>query len=217
MRSVENISWRFVLTVLLLGATLAAARLSRDRRPEELARPLDTIAPRMDGWVAVEAPPLASDVLGVLKATSYLSRTYHKGNQEINLFIAFYASQRAGESMHSPRVCLPGNGWEIWQYGRVQVPVDGRQVTINKDYIQKDLRRMLVVYWYQTRSGIVANEYLGKALLVRDALLKGSTAGSVVRLTFSDTPGALEQTMSFASNLIPQIGTCLGGGDHRPF
>ena len=31
----------------------------------------------------------------------------------VNLYVAYYASQRKGESPHSPIVCIPGGGWAI--------------------------------------------------------------------------------------------------------
>src|SRR5262249_9600712 len=153
---------------------------------------------------------LRDDVLTVLKPTSYLSRLYRKDGEQIELFVAYYSQQRAGESMHSPKNCLPGSGWEVWNYGTASVPVNGRQVTVNRYSVQNGPQRMLVLYWYQSKSRIIANEYLGKICLVRDALLSGQTAGSIVRLTLPDRPGALEDGVAFASNLIPQVQTCFG-------
>ena len=62
-------------------------------------------------------------VVRALDPTSYLSRTYRKGSNDADLFIAFYAQQRAGESMHSPKHCLPGSGWEIWKHDSAPVPI----------------------------------------------------------------------------------------------
>ena len=53
----------------------------------------------------------------VLTPTSYLMRDYRKNNATAQLFVVFYALQRAGETMHSPKACLPGAGWEFTQKG----------------------------------------------------------------------------------------------------
>jgi EpsI family protein len=197
--------------VALLAGTLAAAKLSDRRRPQPLVHPLDTIPNVIAGWTGMSGAELPGDVQGVLKATSFLSRVYQRGGHSIELFVAFYAEQRAGESMHSPQVCLPSNGWEIGEYGSEQVPVEGKRVKINRYVVQKGLERMTVLYWYQSRSGIIANEYLGKALLIKDALLEGTAAGSIVRLTFTDRPGAIPEAVGLASQIIPEVRNCFGG------
>jgi len=173
----KQVSWQTLIVLLLLSATLVASKVSEPRDPKPLAQPLDTIPWTIAGFTGAPDPPLTGDVLRRLAADSYLLRTYRNQSIEADVFIAFYARQRAGESMHSPKHCLPGSGWEIWDYASTQIPLHGRLVTINKYSIQHAGDRRLVLYWYQSRARIVASEYLGKILLARDALLQNSTAG----------------------------------------
>jgi EpsI family protein len=149
-------------------------------------------------------------VLGKLLPTSYLSRTYQKGGRQIGLFIAYYAQQRGGESMHSPKYCLPGGGWEIWNYGSVSVAMGGGDVRINKYSVHNGGNRAVVLYWYQSRKRILASEYLGKILLVKDSLTDGNTAGSIVKITVADTPAAVAEGIQFAAEVIPRMQDCLG-------
>src|SRR4029077_3269960 len=136
-----------------------------------LTAPLSSISRSIAGYAANDDPPLDEHSLHALQPTSYLQRTYAKGNLRANLFIAFYTQQRAGESMHSPKHCLPGSGWEIWDYGSADIPVNGRTFRVNNYSISHEGERRLVLYWYQSKSRIVASEYMGKVLLARDALL----------------------------------------------
>jgi EpsI family protein len=207
---VKRITWLFFLTVLLLSATQLASRLSERRRSDFLAQPLEKIDMQPTGWRAVSDEALGARVLNKLLPTSYLARTYRKGDRELGLFVAFYAQQRAGESMHSPKHCLPGSGWEIWNYDSALIPEAGRQIKVNKYSIHHGGERMLMYYWYQSRQRIIASEYLGKVLLVRDALVDGRTAGSIVRITIPDVPGASDEAIAFASGLIPQVDQCFG-------
>lgn len=199
------------LTVSMLAGTLLATKLAARRSPQPLALPLTNIPLVMDGWFGVPGADLPEEVQGVLKATSLLSREYHRDRSTVDLFIAFYAEQRAGESMHSPRVCLPGAGWEIGAYGSEQVPVGSERYTINRYVVEKGLERMTVLYWYQSRSSVVASEYLGKVLLIKNTIMDGATAGSIVRLTFADRPGAVQEAVGLASHLIPEVKKCIGG------
>ena len=112
--------------------------------------------------------------------------------------------------MHSPKHCLPGAGWEIWKHDSMLIPLDGQHIRVNKYSIQNQGARMLMVYWYQSKDRIVANEYFGKLLLARDTVLTGHTAGSIVRIVLPDVPGADQDGAAFASKLIPQVQRCFG-------
>jgi len=195
---------------LLLAATLAGTTITSHRNTFPLAARLETIPFNIGGFAGITNPPLAEGVLRELKATSYISRRYLKGGMNADLFIAYYAQQRAGESMHSPKHCLPGSGWEIWDYDTIQIPAAGQTFTLNKYSISHAGDRRLVLYWYQSRERIFASEYLGKLLLARDALLRNSTAASIVRIIVPDRPGALEDGSDFAAAIIPEMQRCLG-------
>jgi EpsI family protein len=206
----RHISWQLAGTVLLLATTLMASRLTTNRKAEQLSQPLNTIDSNIAGFTGSDGPPLDERVLSRLLCDTYLSRAYRKPNLEADVFIAYYAQQRAGESMHSPKHCLPGSGWEIWDYATMDIPVGGRSLKINKYSISHDTDRMLVLYWYQSKRRIIASEYLGKILLARDALLQNSTAGSIVRIIVPDRAGVLEQAQTLAAGLIPQVQRCFG-------
>lgn len=201
----------FIGTLLLLTFTLGASKMAENRVAEPLAFPLDTVPMQLGGFSGTENPALTEGVLGQLKPTAYLSRTYRDGSVSLDLFVAYYASQRAGESMHSPKHCLPGAGWEIWNYGSADIPVRGEPVSVNNYSISRDGERMAVLYWYQSKSRIVASEYKGKVLLAEDALLHRSTAGAIVRIIVPDNPAAVKAARSFGASVIPVLHRCFGG------
>jgi len=202
--------WQVAGTLVLLAATLAASKLTAHRRSEGLREPLDNISRQIQGFVGSDNPPLTAAVLHELKCSSYLSRTYVKEALHADVFIAYYSEQRAGESMHSPKHCLPGAGWEIWDYGKTSIQADGRSFDVNKYSIANSGERKLVLYWYQSKGRIISSEYMGKVLLARDALLQNSTAASIVRIMVPDQPGTLDYARGFASELIPQMQRSFG-------
>jgi EpsI family protein len=198
----------FAVTCALLLGTLAVARTVAQRPAEKLARPLSTVSDEIAGWSFVSEHFLDERVLGRLIPTAYLQRTYRKNGTDLDLFIAYYAQQRAGESMHSPKHCLPGAGWEIWRHGSLDVPFDNRTERINDYGIENGGQRMTMLYWYQSGSRIVASEYVGKVLLARDTLMRGRTAAAIVRIAVPDRPGMDKEGAAFASALMPQIQHC---------
>lgn len=196
----------FAGVTVLLASTVLASKLAERGEADTLVLPLSALPREIAGWQAESADErLSEQTLQVLIPTDYLSRSYRKGADRLGLFIAFYAQQRAGENMHSPKHCLPGSGWDVWNYGSVDVPVQGSTVTINKYSIQNNGERALVLYWYQSRDRIIASEYLGKVLLVRDALFNGRTSGSIVRVVVADRPGMLERAVEFAGGVMPKM------------
>lgn len=200
----------FIATAALLCATLLVGHLAARRVPDPLASPLAQINSSLSGWLAIQDERLDASTLHALDATAVLSRVYRKRGQELQVFIAYYAQQRAGESMHSPKHCLPGAGWEIWRHESALIPVDGKQTEINVYSIQQSGVRRLVLYWYQSKDRIVADEYLGKLLLAWDTISTGHTGGSIVRIIVPDQPEQLAEARVFASALIPQIERCIG-------
>src|SRR5689334_391881 len=124
-------SFAFYATIALLVGTIAFGHTLGRRTPEQLVQSLETVASDIGGWRVAEQRTLDERVLRRLVPTSYLARTYRKDQTNLDLFIAYYAEQKAGESMHSPKHCLPGSGWEIWKHDSADVAVNGKSERIN--------------------------------------------------------------------------------------
>jgi EpsI family protein len=111
--------------------------------------------------------------------------------------------------MHSPKHCLPGAGWDISQHETMALQLPGRTVPINRYDIQKGAEHALTLYWYQSRERIVASEYQAKVVLAYDALTKGRTAGSIVRIISPNSDGCERDLEAFAKLIIPEMERCL--------
>ncbi len=131
--------------------------------------------------------------LDALKLNDYLLVDFEKGRGEsVNFYVAYYASQRKGESAHSPRTCMPGGGWEMQDLARYRVPgvtVDGHPLVVNRTVIQMGEQKELVYYWFQERGRVITNEYLVKWMIFWDALTRNRTDGALVRLVTPLMPG----------------------------
>jgi len=150
----------------------------------------------------------------VLKLSDYILANFAAtGKAPVNFYVAFYASQRKGESAHSPRSCIPGDGWEITSLEQRNVSgasVAGQPLRINRVLIQKGDDRQLVYYWFQQRGRVVTNEYLVKWYLFWDALTRNRTDGALVRLMIrADPRGNLDeadkQLSSFAATIADPL------------
>lgn len=153
--------------------------------------------------------------VGALKFTDYIIADYRKSGAPaaVNFYSAYYASQRKGESIHSPRSCLPAGGWEIKSLRQISVSTAGSSPTplvVNRVLIQKGGERQLVYYWFQQRGRNITDEYQAKWYLFWDALTRNRTDGALVRLTTrvpqADSVELADQRLSdFLQVLQPQL------------
>ena len=131
----------------------------------------------------------------------------------VNLYVAYYASQRTGEAAHSPRSCLPGGGWRILDFTQHEVAgvrFNGAPLRVNRAIVQHGADRQLVYYWFQERGRDITNEYLVKWYLLEDALLRNRTDGALVRLItpMPDTESAAAgdaRLAQFVSSVLPEL------------
>lgn len=131
----------------------------------------------------------------------------------VNLYVAYYASQRTGEAAHSPRSCLPGGGWQILDFTQREVAgvrLNGAPLRVNRAIVQHGTDRQLVYYWFQERGRDITNEYLVKWYLLEDALLRNRTDGALVRLVTpvqenEPTAAADARLAQFASRALPAL------------
>jgi exosortase D (VPLPA-CTERM-specific) len=126
-------------------------------------------------------------ILRTLKLTDYTLVDFAAANQEtgVNFYVAYYASQRKGEAVHSPRSCIPGDGWRIEQLSKVPVEglgAGGERLIVNRAVIAKGTLRQVVYYWFAQRGRHMTNEYFVKWYLFWDGLTRHRTDGALVRL-----------------------------------
>jgi exosortase D (VPLPA-CTERM-specific) len=127
------------------------------------------------------------------------------GGAAVNLYVAYYASQRTWQSAHSPRSCLPGGGWNILNFSQHEVPAvrpNGAPLRVNRAIVQYGAERQLVYYWFQERGRNITSEYLVKWYLMTDALLQNRTDGALVRLI---TPLRPSEPVSVADARLGQF------------
>jgi EpsI family protein len=114
-----------------------------------------------------------------------VNRVYAQDTLQVfSLYVGYYTYQTQGKSIHSPRNCLPGAGWEPVESGTLPIasaPGTGSR-DMNKYVLANQGSYAAVYYWYQGRGRIESNEYTVKLNLMRDAARFGRTEEALVRL-----------------------------------
>lgn len=177
-----------------------------------LRQPLDAVVPAsLDGFHAqdIEVSEAEQRVAGM---STYLMRLYQDGaGQAFTLYVGYYENQTEGSEIHSPRNCLPGAGWESITATRAHLDIDGRSVLVNQHVIRRDDEQALVLYWYQGRGRVAANELSVKWQLLRDAALRGRTEEALVRIVvpMRATDDGVELAHRMARTVIPMVDRAL--------
>jgi exosortase D (VPLPA-CTERM-specific) len=194
---------------------VAAASLSVPERAEYVPQRMSfTRFPDTLGAWSGRRESLEPIYLDQLLLDDYYLGDFSRGSElPINLYVAWYDSQRAGRSAHSPRSCLPGGGWQIQSFTQRTLPGirSGREaLRVNRVLTQLGLQQELVYYWFQQRGRVITNEYAAKWYLFWDALTRNRTDGALVRLVVTLPPGsspsaADQQLTEFAAAVVPTL------------
>jgi EpsI family protein len=211
MRTRSN-SWLLSGCFLLL-LILTAAFLHARNKPEVLP-PYQQLQsfPIIIGDSFGQDLPLSQEELDVLGDGEFMHRQYRsQAAPVIDLFIAFFPTQRTGSTIHSPQNCLPGAGWTPVEAGRILMPgLNGTKIPVNRYLIAKGLDRQFVLYWYQSHGRVVASEYWSKFYLVTDSIRMHRSDGALVRVITPLMRGESEEsaqsrTEAFAQQVLPYL------------
>ncbi len=204
---------RFLLAVAAISLT-AILLQARGRTEIIPARaPLSAFPAQVGNWQGNDIP-LDKDTLDVLGPGDFLVRGYRDPGSDlpyVDLFLAYFPSQRTGDTIHSPKHCLPGSGWTPEENNRVTIALPGHSpFPANRYVVSKSGARKLVLYWYWAHDRGVASEYWAKYYLVKDAITMNRSDGALVRITTDMLPGESPEAAQlrlrpFTSDIIPLL------------
>jgi EpsI family protein len=204
-----------VICGLLVAAFGIRTWLSATPKPVS-HRPFAEFPQQLGEYRMIGSQSIDSDVQAVLKADDYIVRWYESpSGKRAEVFVAYYAVQKAGESMHSPKNCLPGSGWEPLLNDRVTVSGPAGSVDVNRYVVEKGNSRTLILYWYHSGRRIYASEYWGKAYLIADSARTGQRDGAIARIAVglsknSNIDAATKDAIDLAGILQSQIRPFVG-------
>jgi EpsI family protein len=144
--------------------------------------PLSAFPPNFGNWSMIHEGVVEKETLDVLRADDTLTREYESPEGGVNLFIAYFKTQRTGQSPHSPKNCLPGSGWQPSANDRIYLATGGETIRINRYVVSKGEEESVVLYWYQSQGRVIADEFAAKFYLIEDSIRKHRSDTSLVRV-----------------------------------
>ena len=214
-----RLSAGLVTAALLTGAVSGAWVYAPAAEHLEVERSPFVLFPRnFDGWNGFPArlDELDEGVEAVLAADDYVNSTYTKTAEaaHVNFFIAFYEDQTSGSGIHSPEICLPVGGWEIFSLDPYEVDMSDTAYgvfEVNRAVIQKGTTKQLVYYWFEQHGSRVANDVTAKIRVLVSSLTTGRTDGALIRFvtpvieteTMADADARLQRFMNASLRRVP--------------
>ena len=201
-----------ILTLaLVVQATLFYAASRGERVPA--TRPLELLPAQLGSWQEAQDYPVEQEIRDQLKADDLLNRLYRvpESHATASLFVAYFRTQRTGQSPHSPKNCLPGSGWEPEATGFLDVAVAGEPepVRINRYVVSHGDEKSVVLYWYQSQRRVIASEFAAKFWLVMDSIRYHRSDTALVRVTIpvahNDQDTATRIGVSFVQTVFPLL------------
>jgi len=209
----KTLSLRFVIAAALMAATAVVLQAHSRGEVFPPREPLASLPLHFGTWAGQQFS-LDQQTLEILGQGEFLLRDYEDASRPqptIGLFIAYFPSQKAGDTIHSPNHCLPGAGWvpTLRQVVPVSRP-DGSSFPVNRYVVSKQGNRQLVLYWFQAHGRAVASEYWAKYYLVADSIRMNRSDGALVRLMSpmyqGESPDAAQaRVMKVGSQLLPLL------------
>ena len=196
--------------ILCTGAAFVLHTRAQSAIP--LAAPLTSVLDTVPGY-RWKDQRISDDERRVAGMSSYIARVYSVDSTvAFTTLVSYYERQTQGKTIHSPRNCLPGAGWEILRGGSKAIEADGASHVVNHFVLKNGAATAIAYYWYQGRGRVVANEYRVKWNLLRDAALAGHTEESLVRVVVylpRGTSSDLKENAAFVH--ADSLGTMIAG------
>jgi len=198
--------WAAVGLILPTGAYTGI--LKRTSVPPGRTPDLSRIPLVVGSWRG-EQQLLADWEYRILQVDQSLNVRYvHPSGEVMWLFIGYFRNQKYGAQIHSPKNCLPGGGWKILAQKRFRLkPPDSPFDPVPLTYllISNGREEQVMLYWFETRKGKIANEFYLKFDLLVNSLLYRPTAAAFVRFNMPVTNGETQQTLETLQQFIVQL------------
>ena len=162
--------------------------------------------PRQVGIYTGYDQKISADEQAVAGMSDYVLRIFATPDtvSAFSVYVGYYEQQTQGRTIHSPKNCLPGAGWEPISSGRKPLVIGSDTVMVNRYELVNKKSRALVYYWYEGRGRVEPSEYRVKWELLRDAALTGRSEEALVRIVVPIT-----EAMTNPDSIATSVGQML--------
>jgi len=149
------------------------------------------------------------------KAHAKLQRRYVKGPAQVDLYIAYYTSERQGAELVSSRNAVSNHKiWSRAASSSVAVRIDGEDTSVHRVRMIKNFSGKRIAYqWYWIGGQFTSNPYVAKTLQVINQLLSGEEAAAsiVISAHYDEFPKNADRVLQDFLNSLQPLSPLLHG------
>lgn len=152
-----------------------------------------------NGW-ALAAVPLSEWQPRYINTDATVNQTYRRGDERVNVYMAYYRTQRQGAELINSQNVLIKQKDKVWRQ-TADVPhemiLGGQRVEVRLAKMRSNQQDLLVWYWYWVDGRTTTNHYLAKLWDTKAKLLggKGDAAAIVISTPFTDQGNDADQRL----------------------
>lgn len=183
-----------VLALLtMIASTIALTSYSRVlERIEKVDAHIDKLPNQLGEWVGTELPGLGFRSRDILKLDRHLRRVYRdKLGRQVLVYVGYWLVQ-SGEhqaAKHSPKICLPSNGWRIEQTQSKTLSLETKHgsenLKLNTILGAISSEESLFYYWFFSGEKTYWEEWRALVNISLESFLHGRSDGGIVELSVS--------------------------------
>ncbi|MFH2000516.1 MAG: VPLPA-CTERM-specific exosortase XrtD, partial [Planctomycetota bacterium] len=207
----------FMTAVVLIATTFVISKGVDFREKIPIKQPLNEFPMSVGEWRGTRQM-MEQQFIDALHFSEYFMANYRNPQgQDIDFYVAYYESQRKGETTHSPETCLPVSGWTFEQSGTAKITAgNDRSMEVNRAFMEKGGSRQLVYFWFPQRGRILTSLYQVKLYGFWDALIQHRTDGALVRIitpiyTAEKMKDAEARIQGFTREIVPMLNGFIPG------
>jgi EpsI family protein len=175
-----------ILIICLLAALACINGLPASELHRKNVRLNDVLA-KVGGWNAGAPVDIEPEIVKVLNLDDYLNRYYFREKENVSLYIGYYLTKSKVGAAHDPMVCFPGQGFVLSNVnkGTYQLPASGKTITYSLMTAQRNQKKDLIIYWFQSFDQTNEDTFHQKINLFLQQIKTRREDNAFVRITVS--------------------------------
>ena len=176
-----------VASLLIFAAVWLDETVALRAKDNPHAIQVDQLPENFANWLMIENSEMEHTSRQVLDLDSYVRRAYRdKDGNLVFLYVGYWQKQSGDKqsAKHTPRLCLPSNGWLISAQPAVQLEsAKGKELTASVILGQYQMTQSLFYYWFFTGERTFYQDWKALIYIGIERLLSGRSDGGIVEIS----------------------------------
>ena len=199
-----------ILLLLLFGMVGLLVHFKPDDNYKPKIQRLQSSFDSIPNWTLVGLIPVDEKIKDALELDDYLFQRYVNKGQVVTLYIGYYHSAKKVGAAHDPMVCLPGQGWKIYNQSKGVAKISkDKKTALSYATITAGLGEQseFILYWFQAYDEPTSTTLMQKFKLLTKSFQRKGQDNAFVRVSLAcavkDVAQCEQTLLRFADDFYP--------------